>query len=307
MEPESEDKTAWLHRHPWWAFFTLAALVFLAWLSYPNLTQLLDRYNENLAFEGTEALFTGLAFAGLIVTILQQSYQSRLQREELNLQRKELQLQRKEMEDSRGVADQQREEMKRQADTMQRQAFEATFFEMLRMHRSIVAVVHVNQHVGPHIFGEIINGMRQQQKEYHRQLNSSMSDQQRIRFAWSEFRKGEERWVIHVVRILVEVVLFVSAMSLPSDRQRYMTLLAAELTTNDLTLLFYYTIANLPDSDLENQSILDVKRAIEEYHIFRHLTPDKLAIPADANMFEGSAYNLDDRPLPRDIAPKEHP
>lgn len=52
-------------------------------------------------FGAVNALFTGLAFAGLIVTLRTQQTQLEVQRTELSLQREELKLQREEMKGSR--------------------------------------------------------------------------------------------------------------------------------------------------------------------------------------------------------------
>jgi hypothetical protein len=61
-------------------------------------------------FGGLNALFTGLAFAGVICTILLQSNELKLQRDELKLQRDELRLNREELHRS---ADAQLQQVKR--------------------------------------------------------------------------------------------------------------------------------------------------------------------------------------------------
>jgi len=76
-------------------------------------------------FGAANALFAGLAFAGLIYTLL-------LQRKELGLQRKELELTRQELKG-------QRAQMEIQNQTMHKQAFESTFFQLIRLHNDIVA------------------------------------------------------------------------------------------------------------------------------------------------------------------------
>jgi hypothetical protein len=81
-------------------------------------------------FGAVNALFSGLAFAGIIVAIWTQSHELALQREQLTLQRKELELTRAEM---RG----QKEQLAAQNRTMQRQIFETTFFALLRRFREM--------------------------------------------------------------------------------------------------------------------------------------------------------------------------
>lgn len=75
-------------------------------------------------FGAANALFSGLAFAGLIYTIM-------LQRSDLRNQRKELFLQRQEMKRNRA-------EMIMQNKTLSLQRFENTFFSMMELQQQIV-------------------------------------------------------------------------------------------------------------------------------------------------------------------------
>ncbi len=75
-------------------------------------------------FGAVNALFSGLAFAGLIYTIILQRRDLELQRNDLKLQREELALTRKEMEE-------QTAEFEKQNETLRIQRFENTFFNML--------------------------------------------------------------------------------------------------------------------------------------------------------------------------------
>ena len=75
-------------------------------------------------FGGVNALFSGLAFGGIIYTIV--------------LQRRELRLQRLELRDTRREMERQREEMSSQNQTLRLQQFDSTFFQLLRLHHDIV-------------------------------------------------------------------------------------------------------------------------------------------------------------------------
>ena len=83
-----------------------------------------DRGTFGDMFGAVNALFSGLAFAGLIITLLYQKEELQLQREELAQTREEL----------KG----QKEEFKEQNETLKRQRFENTFFNMLSLHQEIV-------------------------------------------------------------------------------------------------------------------------------------------------------------------------
>lgn len=116
-------------------FMRVAALVFLAWLfSWFLLNYLVNSATQgDLAVEqlrgvfgdkfgAINSLFSGLAFAGIIFTII--------------LQKKELGLQREELERARRLSE---EQMK----AVSRQRFESTFFNLLDLHGRIVSNLEV--------------------------------------------------------------------------------------------------------------------------------------------------------------------
>lgn len=76
-------------------------------------------------FGAVNALFSGLAFATLIYTVMLQRHELKLQRQELEETRKELAGQRKQME--------------AQANTFRKQAFEDTFFKLLDLQRKLAS------------------------------------------------------------------------------------------------------------------------------------------------------------------------
>ncbi|MBN8702740.1 MAG: putative phage abortive infection protein [Bacteroidetes bacterium] len=96
----------------------ISILIIAAW--FFTLFVLKERANRGTfgdMFGSINALFSGLAFGGIILTIL-------LQRKELELQRKELR--------------QTRKEFKIQNETLRLQRFENTFFSLLELHHQIV-------------------------------------------------------------------------------------------------------------------------------------------------------------------------
>lgn len=86
-------------------------VVFYKWMPIDNFGVFGD------SFGALTALFSGLAFVGLIITIIMQG-------DELKLQRKELRLTRKTLDAQKG-------EMQKQNKTLAKQQFENTFFKML--------------------------------------------------------------------------------------------------------------------------------------------------------------------------------
>ncbi len=111
---------------PWFIGVIILWVVYLSiiWISNWPLKE--DKGEFGDTFGALNALFAGLAFAGVIYAIL-------LQQRELKLQREELELQRKELEDTRV-------EIRGQKETLQKQNFESSFFQLLGLHSEIVVV-----------------------------------------------------------------------------------------------------------------------------------------------------------------------
>ena len=89
-------------------------------------------------YGGINALFTGLAFAGLIMTLIVQMRELELQREELGAMKDELSGQRSQME--------------LQNESVKKQIFENTFFQMMRMHNEIVSKMDIRNVTGRDCF-----------------------------------------------------------------------------------------------------------------------------------------------------------
>ncbi len=89
-------------------------------------------------FGAINALFSGIALAGIIFAIYLQSQELAAQREELRLTREEMKLSRGEMERSREELKGQKEVMSTQIELIKMQQWENTFFKMIDMHRKNV-------------------------------------------------------------------------------------------------------------------------------------------------------------------------
>lgn len=106
-------------------FWIASVVVVVMWLFnafiYPMwVPSLSSRASNGDAFGAVNALFSGLAFAGLIYTMI-------MQRQELEMQRKELAAQRKEMRESRGELE---EQNRIQAEQVKVRKREMKFTEM---------------------------------------------------------------------------------------------------------------------------------------------------------------------------------
>lgn len=137
----------WLRNNLLSVMIVMVLVLFLS-----NLCLVFLPYDENERgtfgdqFGAVNALFSGLAFAGLIYTIILQRHDLKLQRRDLRLQREELALTRKEMEE-------QTAEFEKQNETLKIQRFENTFFNMMSQFQEVVNSLSVTARVK----GEIVD------------------------------------------------------------------------------------------------------------------------------------------------------
>jgi hypothetical protein len=118
----------WLKKKQSFLLFLLVGLLVCGLWFYTKITlQVLDPSDRGTfadMFGSVNALFSGLAFAGVIYAIL-------LQREELGLQREELIKTRAEFE--------------QQNKTLGKQRFENTFFSLMGFHNDIIAALRIHR------------------------------------------------------------------------------------------------------------------------------------------------------------------
>ena len=134
----SRKKFRYLERHPmkllkWMMTFIIGVFFFVV-----ALTSSYDW--KEAGYTAFGSLFTALAFAGMIVTVL-------LQRAELQEQRKELRAQRRELEG-------QKRELEIQNRTAQLQRFENSFFHLLESLKQTVEALKKEKAKSPSILGE---------------------------------------------------------------------------------------------------------------------------------------------------------
>lgn len=170
-------------------------------------------------WEAVSALFTGLAFAGVIVTMRLQSDELRLQRAELKLTREEL----------RG----QKEQLRAQDQTMQRQTFEGTYFQLLRSFRDLADTltdITIRDHVGNAFWFYI-----------RRSVFTQVKAQTDITSQVNEFEKqlNTHPSLAPYFSYLNEILLFLEKSTFGTD-PLYARLLRAQLRSDELIFVAFF-------------------------------------------------------------------
>ena len=234
-------------------------------------------------FGAVNALFSGLAFAGLIVTLI-------MQHEELGLQRKEL----AQTNDELAA---QREEFVAQTKTMKIQRFENTLFNMLSLQQGIVnSLDYIPQDDadpnpesrGKYVFDVFYNKKitkfqygNEQQIMGIKGLIQAENDIQAYR------RVSEISIFDSYFRHLYRIFKYIDESQLIDDTERYSysCIVRAQLSDYELLLLFYNALT------IDDNGAFKFKHLIEKYAIFNNIRESMLARQhEDYILYHGGAY-----------------
>ena len=218
-----------------------------------NLCLVFLPYDENERgtfgdqFGAVNALFSGLAFAGLIYTIILQRRDLKLQRRDLRLQREELALTRKEMEE-------QTAEFEKQNETLKIQRFENTFFNMMSQFQEVVNNLSVMVTTSSGIYESKGRDVFQAQFEktvVYVDLKNEAKNKARFRGMKGALEKYNLNGYLysdtptcfdHYFRLLYRILKFVKTTSLVTtyeEEYEYTAMLRAVLSRYELVWLFY--------------------------------------------------------------------
>jgi hypothetical protein len=253
--------------------FTITALVvgyaaFLIHASWP-----LDFGNVDKAgvfgdsFGVLTSLFSGLAFAGIIFTIL--------------LQRDELQLQRRELELTRG-------EIKNQNQTIEKQNFENTLFQMLRLHNDIVNTIDLRRDSQR---GQIVTRGRDCFVAFYKRIQEcypnveinapDAQEEEKIQRAYELFWSKNQQELSHYFRYLYTIFKFIKFSDV-GDKRLYSNIVRAQLSDQELLVLFYNCLSKYGKGKF--------KPIAEEFALFNNLPITQLLKDGHQEFFSASAY-----------------
>lgn len=277
----------WLRNNLLSVMIVMVLVLFLS-----NLCLVFLPYDENERgtfgdqFGAVNALFSGLAFAGLIYTIILQRHDLKLQRRDLRLQREELALTRKEMEE-------QTAEFEKQNETLKIQRFENTFFNMMSQFQEVVNNLTVMVTTSSGIYESKGRDVFQAQFEktvVYVDLKNEEKNKARFRGMKGALEKYNLDGYLysdtptcfdHYFRLLYRILKFVKTTSLVTtyeEEYEYTAMLRAVLSRYELVWLFYNGLTYGEDK---------LKPLIERYAMLSNLRTDMLA---DCSEIDEGAY-----------------
>jgi Putative phage abortive infection protein len=237
-------------------------------------------------FGSINALFSGLALAGIILTIL--------------LQRKELKLQREELRDTRT-------EFETQNETLKLQRFESTFFNLLNLHHQIVNAIDFryykrkekNSSYTPLDINEekevvTITGrdvFRYRYKAMYNKLKASENKFEEVylaNYAEAQTDFGHYfRNLYRMIKLVDQTDFFYNSSRVSKEeifmiKYRYTCIIRSQISDYELLWLFYNCLS-INGSE-------KFKPLIEQYSIFKNIPKDLIANIGLVDKYKKTAY-----------------
>jgi len=243
-------------------FLIAALLIAVAFLGYWHLWW--DRFGTPLSpgtagdmFGALTSLFTGLAFAGVIITML-------MQNEDLELQRRELQETREEIKG-------QKEQLIQQNKFIAKQNFENTFFQMLAQFNQLIADIEVESMTGRDALGRICRKFRNT-IQLHERTHGPINPDIVIKLFEREYDDNYADDLGNYFRVLYNMLEFIARSNLDEDTfgseadRVYVNFLRAQLSGSEVTLLFF--------DALSKHGKEKMRPYVEQYNLIKHLPRD---------------------------------
>jgi len=266
----------------------IAILIITGWI----ITYVLLKENKNRGtfgdmFGSLNALYSGFALAGIIITIL--------------LQRKELKLQREELQETRG-------EFKIQNETLKIQRFENTFFSLLSLHHKIVDEIDYRRIKGSSPFGvdyydlhygddeddgaTIMLTGRDVFKHHFDKLVDDLKHYENAEVAYLKHYEKAQADFGHYFRNLYRIIKLVDTSDFITSQSEskeiifekkysYTSIARAQLSDYELLWLFY--------NGLSKHGSKKFKPLIERYALLKNIPTDKLAKQEDLELYSESS------------------
>jgi hypothetical protein len=239
----------------WLASFT-AIMVIVVWgMSGWWLYSDPDRGTFGDMFGAVNALFSGLAFVGVIYAIM-------LQREELKLQRQDNAMT--------------REELSGQKNALQKQNFESTFFQMTNSLNHLISSIDLVDRAGNVVGGRDAIGA------LYEKLKAKAHTENKTSFeAYEEFYKKNGHELGHYFRYLYNIFKYIDTSEIDNKRF-YSNLARAQMSDIEVVLLFYNSLSERGER---------FQQYIVKYGLFKFLNSAHLINFEDLDLYEDPAYD----------------
>ncbi len=209
------------------------------------------------SYGALNTLFTGLAFLGVVYTILQQ---------------------REQLADAK-------QELKDSSEANQKQQFEATFFQLLGLLTTTINSMDRHKE-------KIVLQGRDALTEFASQMLRNLRSSPRssieaerlahIEADYMRFYSTSNTDLAHYFRILYRILRWIEDSKI-QDAAEYVKIFRAQLSSQELVLLFYNSLTPIG---------ADMKRLVLKYGLLKHVADEHLAYPEDKALYSSDAFRM---------------
>ncbi len=246
----------------WPYFIGIGVFVFILWFSALWIVKILPKASpaDSISFsvgiyEVINTLFSGLAFAGVICTIILQSSELRMQRRELESTREEIKGQKQQLE--------------MQNKTLKLQSFENTFVQLIKLHNELIGRIG-----GSSSFNSFHKRIRDNFEKIKTNLNDRLMLSESYIQAYKEYCRDFGNYFSNFYYI----VKYINDSDI-DNKKFYMNLLSAKLTHTEKAILFYHCLSDIGK---------DIKPIVDKYDFMNDVPDDLLVHPDHKSLYKNS-------------------
>lgn len=218
-----------------------------------------DRGTFGDMFGSVNALFSGLAFAGVLIALFMQKNVLELQRQELADNRAVLEAQKDELKGQKEQLIIQNKQLQNQYETAELQRFENTFFKLLENLYFEIKILEEKLN-NKHPFQMLANSFQFNSNSWNVNIDVEIQKGDFEKRFLSELNNFPRSFLPYI-KILFTIIKFVDESNVPS-KIFYTNIIKYKLTSAENILLFYYGFSNLGSND---------KILIERYGLISNL------------------------------------
>ncbi|MDH3998926.1 MAG: putative phage abortive infection protein [Desulfuromonadales bacterium] len=267
MNNEGKEKTNWC------GLVILMLAVVALWYGFGQYAATMDKPGVYGDMHGAvNALFSGLAFTGVVFAIF--------------MQKKELELQRKELRETQKIQENQRLEFEKQNVTIAIQRFENTFFQLLSRQNQIIADLEIGANSNKHMCGRDVLSFiyRRYYGTIMNTLKSKGGDISNVAFCcdiYMEVYGSFEDKLGPYFRGLYTLIKFVDQSEV-EDKKLYTNIVRSQLSSSEISLMFYNCVTVLGRNKF--------KPMIERYSLLKNVSFEALLSAEHYGAYESTAY-----------------
>jgi len=222
-------------------------------------------------FGAVNALFSGLAFVGVVYAIV--------------MQRHEITIAKREIAYTKTILDEQQKQLALQNSETKKQAFENTFFQMLRLFSDITSQIDLlrmsnNNPVytkGKDVFPIFLDRLRL----FYRNSRGEIIDGVDANGAYISFYNRHNSELGHYFRILYNIIKFIDASDV-ANKKLYSNIVRAQLSDAEAAILFH--------NGLSLYGIEKFKPLIEKYGLLKNVVDTDILDPTLKKQYQASAF-----------------